>query len=807
MPPEQTQAAPSPSAPLTVSQKAQLTAGATMWTTRAVPEAGIPSLTLADGPMGIASGRVDERDVSLLTPSGVALGATWDVDLVRRIGALVGGEATRRGVDMVLAPNVNLPRSPLAGRAFELFSEDPFLTGALGTAWATGLQSMGVGAVVKHLVCNDSETQRNSMNAVVSEAALREVYLLPFEMAAAAGCGGLLTAYNRVNGQWCSEHSHILQTIVKQEWAWPGLTVSDWFGTQSTLGSARGGLDLEMPGPARFLGEKFGEAVDRGEVDAARLDDAVDRLARTARRFSGTKPPPLPDDAAQALLEDAAAAGFTLLRNEGDLLPLTPGTDRVIAVIGPNATAPCFQGGTFAKIAVRPDALTPLDAIRARFGATADILYEPGVDPQPRLPSMPARPARDLGDGCTAGMTLDYFDNPDLSGEPVGSETRNTNVLTWFVGMHDNGVWTHPAAVRASGRVRAEVSGPHQFHVGATGSVRLLIDGVEVFARERTIAPGDIMGVLKAGDADWVTHELQAGQEVLVTVEFTYQVARAHGVWYGVRAPDDPDAMRRRAVAAAAKADVVLLIVGETADSGVESRDRTTTALDPAQVALIEAVTAANPRTAIIANVGHAFDTSWDDKAAALMVCWYPGEAFAPALAAVLAGDREPGGRMPVTIAARDADYPAFDLTPDAQGDLVYAEGSEIGYRSFAARGLAPRHALGAGFGYARFDWSDPAVTRVDGGYEVAVTVQNTSARHGSDLVQVYLTAPRFALAGFARVELAAGERRRVVVAVADRRLMVWREGWVRPDGAHTLALSRSAVDPVFTLELEPASL
>ena len=266
---------------------------------------------------------------------------------------------------------------------------------------------MGVGAVVKHLVCNDSETQRNSMNVVVSEAALREVYLLPFEMAAAAGCGGLLTAYNRVNGAWCAEHSHILQTIVKQEWAWPGLTVSDWFGTQSTLGSAQGGLDLEMPGPARFLGEKFAAAVDSGEVDAARLDDAVDRLARAARRFTGRKPQPLPADEAQALLEDAAAAGFTLLRNEGALLPLTPGTDRVIAVIGPNATAPCFQGGTFAKIAVRPDAPTPLEAIRARFGSAAEILYEPGVDPQPRLPAMPARPSRDIGDGCTVGMTLD----------------------------------------------------------------------------------------------------------------------------------------------------------------------------------------------------------------------------------------------------------------------------------------------------------------------------------------------------------------------------------------------------------------
>ena len=239
---------------LTIDQQLAMSAGATMWTTVGYAEAGIPSLAMADGPMGIASGRVDERDIALLTPCPTALGASWDIDLNMRVGALVGGEAIRMGVDMVLAPNVNLARSPLAGRAFEYYSEEPLLAGLLGAAWASGLQSTGTASVAKHLVCNDSETDRDRMNAVVSERTLREIYLLPFELCAEAGVGGMLTAYNRLNGQWCAEHHHVITTIVKGEWRFPGVMMSDWFGTHSTVATLTAGLDLEMPGPARFLG-------------------------------------------------------------------------------------------------------------------------------------------------------------------------------------------------------------------------------------------------------------------------------------------------------------------------------------------------------------------------------------------------------------------------------------------------------------------------------------------------------------------------------------------------------------------------
>ncbi|AXB80597.1 beta-glucosidase (plasmid) [Novosphingobium sp. P6W] len=782
---------------LTSDQRLAMTSGAAMWATVGYPNHGIASLTMGDGPMGIAGGRVDERDVALLTPCGTALGASWDLDLCTRIGMLVGGEAVRCGVDMVLAPNVNLARSPLAGRAFEYFSEDPLLAGVLGAAWATGLQTTGTAAVVKHIVCNDSETDRDTMNAVVDERTLREVYLLPFELCAQAGVGGMLTAYNKLNGEWCSEHHYVLTRIVKQEWGFDGIVMSDWFGTHSSSGALNGGLDLEMPGPARFLGAKAADAVARGIIDLGRVDDAAGRLAHAAQRFSREKSRPIVEDDAKALLVEAAAAGFVLLKNEGNLLPLEVGADKRIAVIGPNATAPCYQGGTFAKIAVAPDALRPLEAIEAIFGSEVRIDHEAGVDPQPRLPTMDVRPSRDIGDGCVAGMTIDYYDGQGEGAVLRTSETRDTNSLVWFMGVHDDVVTlSQPGRITASGVFEARTGGDHIFYLGATGRTRLRIDGREIIVRDEAIPPADVMGTLKGGDADSASLELHAGQKVLVEVDFEFTPARVQGLWYGIRRPDTPEAMLERAVALAREADAVVLIVGETSDASVESKDRDDTRLPPEQVRLIEAVTQANRRTVVVANVGHAFDTSWDSHVAALLVTWYPGEGFGEALAQVLSGQREPGGRLPVSIAYDESDYPAFALTPGPSGDLSYSEGTLIGYRGMSR----PRYAFGAGLGYAHVEFVSAALSSQIDPVRVDVVVHNRSARAGSEVIQVYRREPELALAGFAKVHLASGERRTVGVNIPRRSLQTWQDGW-NDINEPCLFVGRSAVDVAISLQ------
>lgn len=781
----------------TLDQAYPLTAGAAMWSSHAVPAAGIPAFTMSDGPMGIASGKVDERDIARLSPCATALGASWDVDLVGRIGTLVGQEAVARGIDAVLAPNVNLARSPLAGRAFEYFSEDPLLAGVLGAHWIAGLQSTGTGAVAKHLVCNDSETDRDHVDVQVDERSLREVYLLPFEFAARAGCAGMLAAYNRVNGSYCAEQHHVLTEVVRTDWDYRGAIMSDWFGTHSTAPTLNAGLDLEMPGPARFLGDKARAAVETGEIAPERVLDAAGRVAAMARRVTGTKSTPIADDAGRALLVEAAAAGFVLLRNDG-LLPLAPDAAKTIAVIGPNAAAPCFQGGTFAKISVEPDLPSPEAAIRARYGDRCEILFEPGVDPQPRLPNMPVRPARDLGDGCTRGMTLDYFASPDCSGEPLSSETRDTNSLVWFVGVHEQAHFAKGGSIRASGIFTAHRSGMHRLHLGATGAAQMRVDG-QVRLATTECPLGDVMGVLKAGDSTVAELMLEAGQQVAVTAEFHFQPARVHGLWYGIRAPGSAEELLAAAEAAARRADAVFLIVGETSDSSVESKDRADTQLAPEQLALIDRVTAANTRTAIVANVGHAFDSGWEDRAAALIAAWYPGEGFSEALAAVLAGDREPGGRMPVTIARAEVDYPGYALKPDADGRLAYDDGVRFGYRGILAAGKCARHTLGAGRGYADFAWTDAAVE----GAGVAVTIRNLSARAGSEVVQLYRDLPETSLIGFAKLHLEPGEQRRVTIPIPRRRCMTWGgQGWAPIADMVRVRLARSAEDAGLALDL-----
>jgi beta-glucosidase len=324
----------------------------------------------------------------------------------------------------------------------------------------------------------------------------------------------------------------------------------------------------------------------------------------------------------------------------------------------------------------------------------------------------------------------------------------------------------------------------------------MLVDGREVLRRDEEVAASDTMGKLKRGDADEAEIMFTAGQTVPITVEFRYSVARVQGLWYGLRGPETAQSMLSRAVAAARAADAVILVVGETSDSSVESKDRADTHLAAVQIRLIEAITAANPRTAIIANVGHAFDTSWEDCAAALMLTWYPGQEFGPALAAVLAGDLEPGGRLPVTIAASEQDYPAFGLTPDLQGDLHYTEGTLIGYRGLHAKALAPRHAFGAGFGYARFTLTDAAITgSMANGATVSVTVRNVSGVAGSEVVQVYRDMPELTLIGFAKIALKPGEAGTVLIDLPRRRFETWRDGWHLVDAPARVLVGQSSAD------------
>ena len=783
---------------LSLDEKARLMAGKDGRQTWDAPQIGLSPFNCYDGPSGVTA-RSGPDDFPFLTPCPTSLAASWDPDLVRRVGEVVGDEAVRRDVQLIQAPNVNLPRSPLGGRGFEHFAEDPWLTGTLGSAWMLGVQSRNVGCSVKHLTCNDSETERQTMNAIVSERVLREVYLLPFEMAIEAGAWSIMTAYNRVNGTFCAEHEHLLREIVKGELGFDGLLESDFHGTHSTGPSARAGLALEMPGPAHYYGDALAAAVRAGEVDEAKVDEAVIRILRFARRVGRlgetSLQTPSPHDDPRALLREAAAAGCVLLSNRDGLLPLDPKAAGRVAVIGPNAAQPTFQGASFGQVGQRQDLVTPLDSLRETYG---DVIHEQGVPPDHRVPPLRYIDIATAGDYSVRGMDVAYY--VEDATEPAVREVRVAGNLIWNLNMPGMGRITRNGRVTVSAVVTPSESGTFTFHTGSSAAFELKVDG-ESLIRQGPQPPKDDTAVAIRPPILTAPRALKAGVPVSVEIEMPFGPSRTHSLHFGVMPPQPADLMER-AVQAARDANAVVLVVGETQDTAVESADRSTTRLPESQIDLIERVCAANPRTVVVVNAAHAVDMPWADSAGAVLQVWFPGQEFGPALADVLSGVTEPGGRLPVTFAASEADYPVFGLQP-VNHDLVYEATPDIGYRHFDVKGITPRFAFGHGLGYAEFEYEGLRIHPEADHIVVEVEVRNAGARAGKEVVQAYLRPPSLdgtrqaeRLAGIAALRVDPGAQATARIELGPKAFRRWTDGgWQIAPGEYEVLVGRSAAE------------
>lgn len=792
---------------------AELTGGLNGWSTTASKETGVEEMVLLDGPLGLVSKAMDERDTSLIMPSGTALAATWDPELVSEVGQLIGQQARERDVSVVLGPNLNLPRSPLSGRTFEMFSEDPFLTGVLGASWIKGVQSQGVGSCAKHVVANDTETERRRMNSLVEPATLRETYLRPFETAVrSTNPWMLLMAYNRVNGKHCAQHSELIG-ILKNDWNYDGVVVSDWFGVDDTVGAANAGLDLEMPGPARYLGVHFADAVTAGEVPEARLHDAVERLTRLADRTGRRSGRPLPAPALLRTSEEqrdtlirAAAASFVLLENRDNVLPLDPVRIKTVAVVGLNAVKPCFQGGTFATVRPEGEMVTPLDAIREAFGPEVEVLFEPGATPSS------AQALTDIGstapDG-TPGVLLEVLSQPsdEAVDEVLYSEVRQASSFVWFGPVPGIGA-DAPGRVRVTAHLQIDAPARWALGAGGTGVVSLAVDGRRILEVPPP-APDDVMGVVARAETQQITLDLPAG-EVEVVVEMDFQPGRVQAIT-AVAALQQPSDPLTAAVAIAACADAVIVVVGDEQGSSRESADRKTAALDPACDRLVDAVVAVNTETIVVVNASRAVLMPWADKVKALLMVWFPGQEFGRALTSVLTGNIAPSGRLPVSFPTRDEDIPGWGHTLDERLTLDYAASEPMGYRYFQEAVRAPRYPFGYGMTYTKFTLVEAqaalqGVQRsapADGveGVSIEVTVRNSGASAGRELVQVYgkpAGEAGFRLMGFAAVQVAAGATAKASIAVDPLSFRRWNAAvsdWRVPSGEWELRASRNAAD------------
>ncbi len=787
---------------LTLEQKAALVQGADFWTTVPIPEIGLRAMTLSDGPAGVRGPRWDEREPSLNLPSGSALAASWDVDLAYRYGAAAAAEARAKDVDVVLGPTINLHRSPLGGRHFECFSEDPELTGELAAAYVAGLQDNGVAACPKHYVANDSETDRFTVDVEVDERALRELYLAPFERAVAdAHAWSVMSAYNAVDGVTMTEND-LLETPLNTEWGFDGVVISDWTAVRS-LDAVAASQDLAMPGPAPAWADLVA-AVRDGRVDEADLDRKVLRLLLMAARVgalgdSAPVTPPAVDGPSFA--REAAVAGTVLLRNDG-ALPLDPSSLRSVAVIGQNARDARTQGGGSATV-VPAHVVSPLDGLRAALPG-AEVSYELGAVVQEGVAEIPLVLLQNPATG-EPGLRVRFL---DAEGAELFAEDRRSTALVWFGG---------DAPIEASRTVVFETrftpdeSGTIELGFAGANHGRLFVDDRLVLDDTPVIEGADLGAAFLNPPSLTTAIEVTSGVTREIRVEFSRQqtgaLAGALSATLGIAPERTPDAeLIARATRAAASADVAVVVVGTNSRVESEGYDRESLDLPGAQDELVRAVAATGTPTIVVVNAGSPVALPWADEVAAVVQGYFGGQEFGHAIADVLTGAREPGGRLPTTWPAALADVPVTDVTPQ-DGVLRYAEGIHIGYRAWLKDAATPAFPFGHGLGYTSWSWDD---ARRDGD-GVAVTVTNTGARSGKQVVQVYAERPGSAierperwLVGFGAVTLEAGASATVSIALPERRLAHWDgEGWSVEAGTFALRVGSSVAELPLSLDWE----
>ena len=796
---------------LTLEEKVTLLAGADTWRTHVIERLGIGALKVSDGPNGVRGENKDTKSqTSASFPIGTALGATWNPELVRAIGIALGEETKTKGAHVLLGPTVNVHRHPLAGRNFECFSEDPHLSSRIAVSYIQGLQSEGVGACIKHFVANDQEFERFSISSEVDARTLQEIYLPAFKSAVEeAQPWTLMSAYNRVNDIYVSENKTLLNEILKDEWGFDGMVISDWYGTYSDNVPAAG-LDLEMPGPARWMGEKVLEAVRNGTLDEAVIDDKVLRILRTLQRVGALDNPEIiaeqsiDNPAHRALIRKTGREAIVLLKNDDDLLPITEKI-RSVAIIGRPAQTVTFQGGGSSE--VNPHYVVhPLEAIRARYGCALDVKYAPGPSIHRDVPLLdPAGLAAD--DGTPGKVSIQQYDNTSLEGEPFKEFMAGGTQQAWFGEKaldHDPSAFS----LRMSGGWTAPETGSYTFVLTAVGRARWWLNGEKMldwWQIKDFNQPQNFVGI----EAETITRaaevHLEAGQTYNFTVEYA---SMPGGRWRTIRLgclPPQPDDPTGDAAALAKESDVAVVFAGLTAEWESEGQDRINMDLPGEQNELIARVAAANPNTVVVLNAGSPLHMPWVNDVKSVLQMWYLGQESGNAIADILFGEADPGGRLPTSFPKRIEDNPAHINFPGENGMVRYGEGLFVGYRYYDKKNLAPLFPFGHGLSYTSFSFDALELDQAGGEIKAQVTLTNTGSRKGQEVVQLYvrdlqssLIRPPKELKSFKKVQLDPGETRTVTLTLQEADLAFYddlKKAWIVEPGEFEVLVGRSAGD------------
>ncbi len=768
----------------------------------AQPALCIPALTMQDGPAGIGDGM---HGVTQL-PAPIALAASWDVGLAGKYGAVIGEEDRGKGIDVNLGPTLNIVRDPRWGRAFETYGEDPWLTGRIGSAYVKGVQGTGTMAQIKHVAMYNQETNRNTPkdDVIVDQRTMQALYLPAFgTVIRRARPASAMCSYSYVNGVAACQDSYTLTRVLRQQFGFRGFVVSDWGGTHSTVATVLAGMNMEMPG-GKYYGKALKQAVASGAVPETTIDERLRPILAQMFRFhlftrgrSGSPDAVVTTPAHAAVARTVAAQGAVLLKNAGHLLPLSTATVHSIAVLGTDGGAHAVTSGGGSAHVMATAIVTPYQGIRQRAGNDVQVRYAKGNVLAGKPPVVPARVLTPT-DGSGHGLTARLYANRGMSGTPAGSR----NIATLDVSLSGSppaaGMPVDDWSARLTGSLTPPVTGTYTFSLTSDDGSRLYVDGKLVIDNW-----GDHAANTKTG-----TLHLAAGQPVAIEVDY-YQAAGEAMLRLGWRVPGRKAPERKvrlqQAVKLAAASDVAVVFA---ASFQTEGSDLTGIALPDGQNRLIQAVAAVNPNTIVVLNTGSAVTMPWLDDVKAVIEAWYPGQEDGHAIAAILFGDVNPSGKLPVTFPRRLADVPASTPAqwPGVDGRVEYSEGVKVGYRWYDAKGITPLFPFGFGLSYTTFAIGDirvsPRQLAPSSSVHVSVAVTNTGQRAGADVVQLYVGdpassgAPAKQLKAFRKVFIDPGQTRRVDFDVPARALATWdvdTHAWRVAPGTHRIMVGDSS--------------
>ena len=779
---------------MTLDEKIMLIGGINDFYTQAIPRLGIPALRMSDGPLG-----VHDYGPTTAYPAGITLAASWDTDLAKRVGEEMGRDARARGVNFILAPGMNIYRAPMNGRNFEYFGEDPFLAGRIAVSMIQGIQSQGVSATAKHYAANNQEYGRMDHSSDVDERTLREIYLPAFEVCVKEGkVGAVMDGYNLVNGVYMTENDFLNNVILKKEWGFDGIVMSDWGATHDGIAAAKGGLDLEMPSGQFMNKETMLPAIQRGEVSVAVIDDKVRRILRKAIEFGffnrdQTDPAiPLYSQKGRELALEEARSGMVLLKNENGVLPFDKAKIKTIAVLGPDAY-PAVIGGGGSSLTKPFNSVSYLEGISNYLGEKGRVLYttdDASLDQVVQATEFVTAP-----DGLP-GLKGEYFNNDSLQGEPALVRTDEKIDFHWGAGSYAPSGPNDGFSARWTGYFIPRTDDDYKFYVSADDGVRLFINEKQVIDDWQR----------HSETLDTYTAHLEKGKPYKIRLEYFEAVGTATAR-FGIAAATKT--LGEGIKTLVSKADAVILCMGFDPTSEGEGGDRTFQ-LPGGQDSFIQQIASLNKNVVVVLTAGGNVDmTEWFGNVPALIHAWYPGQEGGTALAQILFGEASPSGKLPASFERRREDSAAFASYYPKSGNkrVKYEEGVFVGYRHFDRSELKPLFPFGFGLSYTRFQYSDlqviPASSDLNAPVIVSFNIKNVGQREGAEIAELYVSdshssvpRPVKELKGFVKVDVRPGESKRVQLQL-DRRAFsfydVRKHAWSAEPGEFAILVGSSS--------------